>query len=189
MYPTLCAKEKKTKKKWKIDFTKGFISWEQQKDSRTDFEEDNKTIGPCKEGGTRVIKKGEIHNCIPVPNTMGHISHKYIVNIGLNRSVIYIANLLDTYSETIGACRGGNSSSNNAGSITYADRDCKSRCGISSGCSGYALPTDSTLETCETYTSFGSTGDGNDDYRCYSKEKGNTVSQNYISFQYKIYMI
>ena len=94
----------------------------------------------------------------------------HIVNIGLNRSVMYIANLLDTYSETIGACRGGNSSSNNAGSITYADRDCKSRCGISSGCSGYALPTDSTLETCETYTSFGSTGDGNDDYRCYSKE-------------------
>ena len=92
-------------------------------------------------------------------------------------------NLLDTYSETIGACRGGNSSSNNAGSITYADRDCKSRCGISSGCSGYALPTDSTLETCETYTSFGSTGDGNDDYRCYSKERGNTVSQNDISFQ------
>ena len=107
--------------------------------------------------------------------------HKYIVNIGVNRSLIYIVNLLDKYSETVGACRGGNSSSNNAGSITYADRDCKSRCGISSGCSGYALPTDSTLETCETYTSFGSTGDGNDDYRCYVKEKGNTMSQNDIS--------
>ena len=109
---------------------------------------------------------------------------KYIVNIGVNISLIYIVNLLDKYSETVGACRGGNSSSNNAGSITYADRDCKSRCGISSGCSGYALPTDSTLETCETYTSFGSTGDGNDDYRCYVKEKGNTMSQNDISVQW-----
>ena len=77
----------------------------------------------------------------------------------------------EMYKKSTGACRGGNSPANRAGSVNYKDRNCKDRCDISNTCTGYVLPVDGS-EWCETYASVGATGDGRNSFECFMKHTG-----------------
>ena len=83
------------------------------------------------------------------------------------------------YHESVGACRGGISPGNYAGSQTFSDRDCRNRCDDLSTCTGYVLPV-SGSNWCETYTSAGASGDGRTNFKCYMK-KGIYIVNVYLS--------
>ena len=78
--------------------------------------------------------------------------------------------LVKGYTESEGACRGGNNPQNQAGRRYYMDRKCKDRCSTSRACTGYDMP---SLESwCDTYTSEGATGNGLSNMKCYMKQRG-----------------
>ena len=93
----------------------------------------------------------------------------------MNISIIRTKIVQHQYGSSAGECRGGNSPENVAGQKVYEDRDCRDRCNMDSGCTGYVLPENGD-NWCETYSSIGATGNGDSKYACYMKQ-GNVVAQ------------
>ena len=92
-----------------------------------------------------------------------------------------ISILVVEYTAFPGFCRGGSNPENKAGKVLYDDLNCKDRCDTTTTCTGYALPVNSYINKCTTYTSEGATGNGNGNKAtCYMKQPGIYIQEEHM---------